>query len=111
MFSDDAQAALRGHLEGWGETVVYRPRGGVPRPVRALVDRSPPAIPVGGMEHVTPQLVVTLEADAVRGVLPAELDTGGDLVEVALRKGGAPEARPITKLLHGEDGATCVAVD
>lgn len=111
MFADDAQATFRAHLEGWGETVVYRPRGGVPRPVTALVDRSPPAIPAGGLETVTPNLVLTFEADAVRGVLPAELDTGGDQVEVALRKGGPPETRPITNLLHGEDGATCVAVD
>lgn len=92
------------------ETVQYLPRGGLPRSVQAVVNRQPPTpenVPEG---LVAPRLVLHFKTDATAGILPELIDTGGDQVEVALRAGGTPEKRPITRLVD-DDGMTTVWVD
>ena len=110
-FDDDALLANRDLYaeEAHGERGIYHPLNGLPREVLCIVDRSPPEPVVG--DNVAPLLVVSVQSagNAVligeRGILPDEIDTGGDQFEIAIVKGGTAEKRPISNLL-GDEGAS-----
>lgn len=89
----------------FGEEIVYKPYGGLARTITAIVNRSPPTPPPGATEGVVPKLTVTVENHATRGILLSDYDTGGDLVELAVRAGGTAEERTIGHPLNDDGNA------
>ena len=86
------------------EKVVYRPRSGSPRVVRALVHRQPPEGMPEGAGGLAPILTVDVCNDPVDGIDAAEADTGGDRIELAWRKGGDMEDRSIARVISHDAG-------
>jgi len=85
-------------LDTHGEPVVYWPRGGGSRPIVAIVDREPPKS-LEDMPHgFSPKLVLWVANDSIIGISSSEIDTGGDLIEVALRIGQVPQKCSMVKL-------------
>ena len=101
--TDFAAEALPGLLDEHGEDIIYTPRGGAPRTITAIVDRNPPVTIDCISETVAARFVILLESHATRGILTSGIDTGGDLVTLAERKGATAADFPITKVLN-EDG-------
>lgn len=106
VFSDEAIDDL---LAEFGERIMYLPAAGLPRQITAIVNRNPPEPLTGGEGLIVASLLITVKSDpgdpTHGGIEMDQLDTGGDLVEVALRAGGTPEARPIVRPAN-DDGAT-----
>lgn len=101
-FIDEAWDDLK---DEFGEEIVYKPHGGLPRTITAIVNRTPPAPPPGATEVVVPRLTITVENHATRGILLSDCDTGGDLVELAVRAGGTAEERTIGHPLNDDGNA------
>lgn len=81
---------------GLGEAVVYQPRTGAPRPIQATVIRNPPASNNLSGQDVAPRMTVLVSNDAATGISSTELDTGGDKILVAYRKGTTAQAYAIS---------------
>jgi len=92
------------YLSDFGEAVVYRPRAGQPRPIRALVDRSPPAPVAEAPGALAPRIRLVVRNDDRLGVSSREVDTGGDRVEVAVRLGRAPESLAVVRVAAQDAG-------
>jgi len=75
------------------ETVVYRPAAGGTRSVQALVER-PGRQRQDGLPPV-PTFAVTVLNDATVGVTPAEVNSGGDTIDLAEFPGGTGVARQV----------------
>lgn len=85
-------------LPDLGEPVVYRPASGAPRTIHALVERLPPE-DYADVEVPGPVVRITVANHHIYGISSAELDTGRDVVDVAVRAGERPVARPIAGLV------------
>jgi len=86
-FADDAVAIL---LE-MGEDAIYTPKGGTPRTIKVMADRSPRAT-----EFSQPKVVVVAgnratssSDDGIGGILASAINFGGDTLRLAERLGGA----------------------
>jgi len=69
------------------DTVTYRPRSGGTRSIKAIIDYpGPEAIGTlaGGSR---PVLDIYMENNSVRGITSAEVDTGGDKLDLPMRYG------------------------
>src|SRR2546426_896740 len=86
-------------LDMHGEKAVYRPKGGTPRPIVVIPTRHPVAPARGGQRDLAPLTIVKAVNDYHKGIAAAELNTGGDKIDLALKKGGRPTPRSIVKLL------------
>jgi len=84
------RADADGMFADFGETVVYRPLGGRPRSIEAVVDRQPPAPIEGAPGGVRPTMVIVVKNDEQEGIGSREIDTGGDRVEAPPRVGEKP---------------------
>jgi hypothetical protein len=96
-------------LPDFGEDVVYTPRNGAPRTIKAIVRRNPPAYVGSNGQPVAPIAEIEVANSATTGISSAELDTGGDAVTVAPRIGGTARAMPVHLPQNGEShdvGAT-----
>lgn len=105
----DLAADAAAHFGDFEESIVYRPRVGSTRNIVAIVDRSPPA-PLGPPGTLAAQLTVAVMNSAVVGISAGELDTGGDSIDVALRVGGTPETRRITRIAEQDAGMLVLEV-
>ena len=95
---DDLDCMAEIQLDTHGENVVYWPRGGGSRPIVAIVDREP-SKKLEGMPHgFSPKLVFWVANDPVIGISSSEIDTGGDLIEVALRIGQVAQKLSMVKI-------------
>lgn len=105
------RAAAVEQLEIYGEPIIYYPAGGPPRPIVAIVTRSGPAelmgLPAGARAEV---LMVTILDDATEGIALTELDTGGDFVSVAARRGGIPYKRRLIRVAYQDSAMLTVEV-
>lgn len=81
------------------EYVIYRPSGGRPRTIRAIVERNPPELLVGADHARSLVFRIRVTNDAVTGIASDTIDTGGDHIDVAARLGQAKATRTITQLL------------
>ena len=79
------------------ETVTYRPARGTAREIQALVDRSGREERTGA---ATPGFELTVLNDATHGVAAGELDSGGDVIEVAEQPGGAAIRRRVVQVIE-----------
>ena len=92
------------HLTTFGETVTYYPKAGGSRSITAVVSRQPPGSLDGAPHGHAPRLSVHVKNDATAGISSAEIDTGGDELNLAVRIGEAAENRRITKILNMDHG-------
>lgn len=68
------------------EAIVYRPKGGTPRTINAVVTRNPPQDSSAGI--VQPLLEISVANHATLGISSADVDYGGDSVTLSDRIGG-----------------------
>ncbi len=76
------------------QRVIYRPTNGLPRPIRAIIDRQPPEPLYPGQPRLTDfLLMVTVDNDPVTGIDHRTFDQGGDQIDVPLQMGGPLRTR------------------
>mgnify|MGYP007100062069 FL=1 len=96
-----------------GERVVYRPLNGKPRTITAIVDRNPPEA-VSGTEAPTFNYTVTVIADmqaaTYGGIEAIEIDTGGDKIDLAPRRGNPVASRQVAVVLESDSVALVLGV-
>ena len=105
----DLAADAEAHFGDFAEAITYRPRVGDTRVINAVVNRSPPA-PLGPPGTLAAQLTIAVANSEETGISAAELDTGGDSIDVALRVGGTPETRRIARLAVQDAGILVLEV-
>jgi hypothetical protein len=93
-------AAAAFFLLGDVETITYEPAGGGSREISAVVDRRQ-AEPMDGLSGGTrPQVELVVRNDATAGIASSSVDTGGDKVQVALRRGDTAQTLRIVDLVN-----------
>lgn len=96
--------------DDFAEVVTYHPRryfGGadpVPRSINAVVIREQIAVISEDGDTVAPMWQVHVANDNALGISSAELDLGGDQIELAPRDGKTAERRTITQLITQDHG-------
>lgn len=94
---------------GEEEQVIYHPRGGrTPRPMDAIVDRSPGEIFIAG-DIVVPVLVVRVHNVARYGIDHNEIDNG-DKIEVSIKPRAKRSIRTFKVVENSDGGVTSIAV-
>ena len=88
----------------FAESVTYYPKAGGSRAISAVVTRQQPAEVDGAPHGHAPKLSVHVINDATTGISSAELDTGGDEINVAVRTGDTATRRRITKIISIDAG-------
>ena len=83
------------------EEVIYRPDGGVARPIRAYVVREQPEAYGRARAAVTTVQVLNHATD---GITAAELNKGSDTIDVAERYGGTKKNRGVHRIIE-QNGA------
>ncbi len=63
-------------LQQNGEPVVYRPRAGGRRTIKAIIQRDPPAIYNAAGEVVLPEFILRVQQCSKTGIMPSEIDAG-----------------------------------
>jgi hypothetical protein len=90
---------------GEAEGIVYYPRGsGTPRAISAIVQRNNPDILSEVGDVISQYLFVRVLNDETSGISATEIDSGLDMVDVALRTDGQRERRPIMKVTDTSSG-------
>lgn len=104
-FDDDIIATRTAHLASCGESVKYKPTGGGdPRTITAVVTRGQPdELEGAGFGH-SPLTTLFVANDNTTGISADEIDTGGDMIEYAVRIGESVEDRRITKIVQQDAG-------
>jgi hypothetical protein len=88
----------------FGETVTYRPAGGGTRQIKAVVERAVPGA-LGAAPHgQAPVKAIGVINSDTSGISGAELDIGGDRVDIADKVGGTAQTRPIVEQLTADSG-------
>ena len=91
-------------LVQFGEWLIYRPAGGVPRRIRAIVHRSSPEPVPGVPGSLAGKAEVSVYNNGATGISSATVDNGGDRLDIALRQGGDVTKRPIGRILSDTAG-------
>jgi hypothetical protein len=92
----------------FAEEVVYRPAKGLPRRIKAVVDRQSP-VPIGESRPIQ-FLLIEVDNDPITGITADEIDTGRDRIEVARVVGGVPESRDIGQVVNQDEGRITMEV-
>lgn len=96
----------------FGETIGYYNRAGdAVRNVSARVIRDPVQIATETGEINTQSIIVRLRNDAIFGVSSAEVDTGGDEINVPLRVGESAVRRTVARVLNDSNGILSLLVE
>lgn len=103
VLSDDANFAFC-DADTFGESVVYTTAAGVATTITAVIDRNPPE--TGDSRVPRPKLTALIRNSATGGV--TSIDSGGDTITVALRKGGTPEVLHCGAPLNSDAGCFLV---
>lgn len=95
----------------FAEDVIYHPRGGSPRTIKAVVDRQPrQALPEVGTTLAAFQVVevrnvaTSVDDDGYGGIASSEIDLNGDEIELPVRVGAPAEKRRLTEILTQDEG-------
>ena len=86
--ADDAAALVDSDV--FGESVTYTPLGSSAVTINAVIDRSPPVLRDGSGKLRRPKMTAWIRNHATAG--RTSINTGGDTITVAYRKGGTAEA-------------------
>lgn len=103
LFSRGATQLL---VDNFGESITYYPNGdtsGGGRLISAMIERNVESLSQGGdvMGFVT---VVRVLDDSTTGISSTEIDSGQDLIGVAMRVGESQRLKQITRILSTENG-------
>ena len=95
----------------FSEVVVYRPKGGKPRSIRAQVDRQPFDAAAGGGNFNSAVFTVSVKNDATTGVYLAELNRDNDTLEMPERTSDRKDSIfKITRLIDQDPGMLTLEV-
>ena len=84
----------------FGESIGYFNRAGdAERTITARVIRNEMQILAEAGDVPAQAMIISVENDSTDGIAAAEINTGGDEINVALQAGGTAERRAITKVL------------
>ena len=104
-FDDELIATRADHISVFGESVKYKPTGGGgSRTINAVVQRGRPEGLDGADYGHSPLATIFVENNNTTGIASSEIDTGGDMVEYAVRIGETVEDRRITKIVQQDAG-------
>jgi hypothetical protein len=92
-----------------GEAVTYNPAS-TARAINAIVHRNPIEALPETPDLVGIAFVVKVIDDDTLGISAAELNKGSDTISVAVREGGTPETRQITRLIESGGGMLTLGV-
>lgn len=98
-----AEACAPRLLDEHGEWINYLPCSGQPRRIRALVDRFDRHGPVEAPDLTSDHAMIEVLDDPVLGIDADMLETGGDRVQLELRKGQGLVTLPIVARTAGND--------
>lgn len=93
----------------FSELVTYYPHRFVtdslrqPRQIKAVVIRNQVSVN-GTDEQLMPEFEVRVANDSVTGISSAEIDTGGDMIELPVKVGGDPQKRSIQYITEHDEG-------
>ena len=76
------------------QMVVYRPYKGLPRPVRAIIDRPLPEVLQAGHPPQVHGLLVSVANDARTGIAAAEFNADGDMINLPVNLYGVVPGVP-----------------
>ncbi len=86
-------------LGRFGEWIVYRPRNGRARRVRAMVERGPPTQIEEEQRLIGDSTTIEVYNDRTSGIAFDEIDTGGDKIEWYPIENGPKRTLAIRKIL------------
>lgn len=93
------------NADEFAESVVYKPRSGGARTIKAIVDRDPPAIYDAAGNVVLPAFRLTVRNSCTLGISSKELDTGGDAVELVRKLNEAiPATFSVMRMAYQDEG-------
>ncbi len=95
-----ASSAVPGLQAYFGESLTYKPRAGGSRSITGMVDRTDRNLMDGTDRATIPSFVITVANLVTTGILSTEINTGGDVITVAVRDGGTAVDRRIVKVLE-----------
>ena len=95
MSTTEIEAILKVH----GESVTYQPSGGAPRNILAVPNRQPPSALTGAPHGTAPMSTWVVANNAITGISSAELNTGGDKLNIAVNLGETPQGRSIVRII------------
>lgn len=88
----------------FAESIIYRPRGGGTRTIKAIVDRDPPSYWSTG-EVVSPSFRIQVKNSCTTGIASHELDTGGDFVNLRKKINAVEQSEcSILRLVYQDEG-------
>ena len=91
----------------FAESVTYYPHrfgtAATPRVINAVVVRNQVAV-FNPDEQIVPEFEVRVSNDATTGISSSELNTGGDMIKLAVRIGQTAEKRSVQYLTEHDDG-------
>ena len=87
-----------------GEDIVYKPKAGGTRAIKAVVTRFPPAVIDGAPQGTAPKVEIHVVNSTTIGISSNEIDRGGDMVTIAKLISETPADRPIVKVLSQDAG-------
>lgn len=93
-------------MDAYAETalVTYRPSGGTPRQILAIIDRPAPEPAVNGEKPVSRPFMIWVQNDPVAGIAITSFDAGIDKVDLPLVLGGSLVTRGFTRDKAEHDG-------
>ena len=99
-------------FDAHGESITYRPRAGVPRLVLAVVQRMDEAqSQQGSPSAMAPNIEIWVQNaetaiadDVYGGISEDEVDTGGDQVDLPVRRGQTAQTRRVAEVLNADAG-------
>jgi len=106
-----AESGFDSLLVDHGERVEYHPQAGGSRFISAIVERDPPAVFSAGGELVHAKFSVSVLDDKTLGISSYELNTGGDEIALAIRKGKLRTRRVIIQMNDDAGGVLTLAVE
>lgn len=86
MMAADSLAVFL-NTDDFAEEIVYYPRGGGARRIKAVVNRDPPQFYDASGAVVAVSFIVYVSNSLTDGISTTEIDTGGDRISVNRREG------------------------
>ena len=99
LISDQAAESMVQLIAQRGVDVIYRPAAGVARTIKAIIRQKPPS-QLGSATKASSTFTTALVLnDSTTGISSAELDRGGDKIDIETRIGKDAAARPIKGII------------
>lgn len=101
--SIETDASIFTNSNEFGESVVYRPRGGTARTISAVVFRLLPQANDDENRSLT-VFEVHVANSGTTGIAASEINLGGDEIDLADRVGKTPKPRSIVQITEQDEG-------